>query len=202
MKQGFEDRLLELAGAANLAAGKQILKNNSTINSWRDFNGNICGSFPRKGGLPYVCRVTPGVAPVSTCSCPEQANARLCPHGVALIMYAGRFGCFKLVPEDTPPVYYQGLAKSPVSSLIKKLRVPDAYLWIDAPDFSPHAPSKWEEILFSIKIKTKQRDYIGNLNNLRQLYFEKSVSAALSFDQLDLQDKQIVRCRILHMPFQ
>lgn len=193
MKQGFEDRLLELAGAANLAAGKQILKNNSTINSWRDFNGNICGSFPRKGGLPYVCRVTPGVAPVSTCSCPEQANARLCPHGVALIMYAGRFGCFKLVPEDTPPVYYQGLAKSPVSSLIKKLRVPDAYLWIDAPDFSPHAPSKWEETLFSIKIKTKQRDYIGNLNNLRQLYFEKSVSAALSFDQLDLQDKQIVR---------
>ena len=39
MKQGFEDRLLELAGAENLAAGKQILKNNTSINSWRDFNG-------------------------------------------------------------------------------------------------------------------------------------------------------------------
>ena len=193
MKQGFEDRLLELAGAENLAAGKQILKNNTSINSWRDFNGKICGSFPRKGGLPHVCRVTPGEAPVSTCSCPEQANARLCPHGVALIMYAGRFGCFKLVPEDKPPVYYQGLAKSPISSLIKKLRIPDAVLVIDAPDFSPHAPSKWEETLFTVKIKTKQREYMGNLNNLRQLYFEKSVSAALSFDQLDLQDKQIVR---------
>lgn len=80
------------------------------------------------------------------------------------------------------------------AELLKQVLAPQkAAVIITAESDFPHVPSKWERTLFSVALKMNGRDYIGNLNNLRQLHFGKNLAASLQLDAFPLQDRQIIR---------
>jgi superfamily II DNA or RNA helicase len=47
--------------------------------------------------------------------------------------------------------------------------------------------------VLSVKLKTDKKEYIGNLNNIRQLYFNKTLAVSLKLNHFSLQDRQIIR---------
>ncbi|UKI30440.1 MAG: hypothetical protein L6W00_21145 [Lentisphaeria bacterium] len=47
--------------------------------------------------------------------------------------------------------------------------------------------------MLAVKLRTADREYLGNLNNLRQLYFDKSLTVTLKLDHFSLHDQQIIR---------
>ncbi|MEI3004260.1 MAG: hypothetical protein V8T87_06505 [Victivallales bacterium] len=95
--------------------------------------------------------------------------------------------------KDTP-AQYAGLKFSGMPELLKQVLAPQkAAVIIRAESDFPHVPSKWERTLFSVALKMNGRDYIGNLNNLRQLHFGKNLAASLQLDAFPLQDRQIIR---------
>lgn len=129
-----------------------------------------------------------------SCSCGHAAPGRLCEHAVALILYSGRFNpAAKRPAEEEAPAYYGGLKQENLPKLVERARTPQAELHIDAVSAFPHVPSKWENAALAVKLKGAGRDYIGNLNNLRQLYFDKSLTVTLKLDHFSLHEQQIIR---------
>ena len=195
MKGSFEERLTGLVGAENFAAAKRLLKKKMLIGgAWRDREGCLCGRFRGDGGTADV-RVETGAEPRSMCSC-GKTDRTFCEHAAALVMYAGRFGQLPggTAAGDEAPSYYGGLRRESFARLGERLaRSRDAFLAIDARSVLPHAPSKWENIALSVRLHCREREYQGNLYNLRLLYFDKVLGASLHFDDLSLQDQQIVR---------
>jgi len=195
MKSSFEERLTELAGEENFSSAKQLLKKKMLAGGvWRDREGLLCGRF-LSSQAAVETRVETGVSPRSFCSCGRREHV-FCEHAAALVMYAGRFGRPFGGPDpgEETPSYYGGLRRESLSRLGERLARPrNAFLSLDARSVLPHAPSKWENIAVSVRLQSPERDYLGNLYNLRQLYFDKALGAALHFDDLSLQDQQIVR---------
>ena len=68
-----------------------------------------------------------------------------------------------------------------------------AHVRIDTETAFPHVPSKWENSILAVKLVMADREYLGNLNNLRQIYFEKSFSVSLKLEHFSLPDQQINR---------
>ncbi len=190
MKKSFEERLSGLAGAATLKEAKNLLKSGELSGAWRDREGRLCGRF-HTGAGPAVCCVRTGEEPVAQCGCNSPA---LCAHAVALILYGGRFNPkFTAIPEEEKPSYYGGLKQQTLPELGGRAQNPPAVLTIDAASAFPHVPSKWENAALAVRLHTAGRDYLGNLNNLRQLYFDKSLTVTLKFEHFSLQDQQIIR---------
>lgn len=186
----FEERLLAISGADELKHAKALLKQHALVGSWRDAAGDVCGYFRENTGITAEVKVTPGAAAVSYCTlCPD---GKVCAHGVALLMYGGRFHAFDRT-EETPPEYSKGLLKQDLHTLAGRGMVNSAHLRLTAADDFLHAPSKYESLLLSVKLVTPQREYTGNLANLRQLYFEKTLSVVVKFDNFSLHDQQIIR---------
>ena len=179
MKKSFEERLQEISGPAELKAAKGLLKNGRLTGAWRDREGRLCGHFHlNEGGVD--CRVRTGDTPAAVCSCGSPAGGKLCEHAVALILYAGRFNpAARKRGEEEAPSYYGGLRCESLPKLVERARKPQAELSIDAASAFPHVPSKWENAALAVKLKGAGREYIGNLNNLRQLYFVKSLTVTL-----------------------
>lgn len=192
MKKSFEDRLLELSGAEELKAAKLLLKQNRLCGAWRDREGRLCGSFRLASGR-IETQVRTGEKPSASCSCGEEPG-KLCEHAVALIFYGGRFNpSFLKTVKEEEAKYYGGLKQQSLPELIAKARKPAAFLTVEALSAFPHVPSKWENAALSVKMRTAEREYLGNLNNLRQLYFEKSLTVTLKFEHFSLQEQQIIR---------
>ena len=192
MKSGFEERLEKLCGADGLKAAKQLLKQNRICGAWHDEKGNLCGAFRGQYGI-VSCSVEPGDNAVSECSaCTELHGFNCCSHAVALMMYSGRFHRGDVV--ESAPNYYRGLRREPLSALLAlgKDQV-KAELFLDSLHVPPHVPSKWEHAIIKVKIRCEGREYLGNLNNLRQIYFEKYLSATVRWEGFSLQDRQIIR---------
>ena len=192
-KTSFEDRLIQWAGEESVKAAKQLLKGNHIAGVWRDEKLNLRGCFNTPAGKIFTSVIS-GTTPVSKCQCKNDSD-KLCPHACAMIMYAGRFGNpLAPAPEQTSPNYFQGLRQESWSRLAERApEKPSAQLIIEAQNEAPHAPSKWEDITVSVRIITRERTFPGNLNNLRQLYFDKSLSVVVHFDHFDLQEQQIIR---------
>ena len=74
-----------------------------------------------------------------------------------------------------------------------KVMINSAQLRLNVAENNLHAPSKYENLLLNVKLITPQREYTGNLTNLRQLYFEKSLSVVVKFENFPLHDQQIIR---------
>lgn len=193
MKKSFEERLQEISGAAELKAAKGLLKSGRLAGAWRDREGRLCGRFHLTEGSADT-RVRTGENPAGSCSCGHAAPGRLCEHAVALILYSGRFNpAAKRPAEEEAPAYYGGLKQENLPKLVERARTPQAELHIDAVSAFPHVPSKWENAALAVKLKGAGRDYIGNLNNLRQLYFDKSLTVTLKLDHFSLHEQQIIR---------
>ena len=47
--------------------------------------------------------------------------------------------------------------------------------------------------MLKVTLRGRGREYLGNLNNLRKLYFDKNLGAVLHFDDFSLQERQIIR---------
>ena len=197
-KISFEERLTAWAGEDNVKAAKSLLKGSVLAGVWRNSNLDLCGCF----NLPkdkIFTSVISGTVPVSKCRCSDTSD-KLCPHACALIMYAGRFGNpLGNTPVESTPNYFSGLRKESWVRLSERTpEKPAAQLVIEAQNEAPHAPSKWEDITVSVRIVTRERSFPGNLNNLRQLYFDKSLSVVVKFEHFDLQEQQIIRFLALY----
>ena len=195
MKRSFEDRLTELAGAEGFTSGKQLLKKKLLSGgAWRNRAGRLCGRFMSPAGI-IDTEVETGDAPRGFCSCGKKDHA-FCEHAVALVMYAGKFSQVlnMPIPGDEVPTYYGGLRQESIDKLAEKMRCrKGASLSLEVKSALPHVPSKWENVVVTVRLRNQEREYLGNLNNLRQLYFDKVLSAALKFEHFSLQDQQIIR---------
>ena len=195
MKQSFEERLTELTGPEGFASAKQLLKKKMLSGgAWRNRHGRLCGRFII-GSQVVDTEVETGSEPRSFCSCGQKTHV-FCDHAAALVMYAGRFTRVlnMPIPGDEVPVYYGGLNKESFEKLGKRMEnAVTSYLTLDVKSALPHVPSKWENVILTVKLHSRDREYLGNLNNLRKLYFDKILSALLKLESFSLQDQQIIR---------
>ena len=186
----FEERLNMLAGAEAVKNAKQLLKGNKLYGSWYDRSGRLNAMFRDPDGVHAECSIDP--LKVEDCRCSRCGRGELCTHGAALVMYAGRFRVFD-APVESDPNYYGGLRKQDLNQLAHRGLNCSAKLFIHVASGGPHAPSKWENMVLQVKLKTATREYTGNQSNLRQLYFDKSLSVVLNFDDFSLHEQQLIR---------
>ena len=191
MKSDFENRLARLAGEADLDLAKRLLKSGGALlGAWRDRDHLLRGVFApdAPGGGAEVAVVT-GEDPQAECS---RCGSRFCAHAAALVMYSGRF---RVLPPTagTPPSYGEALRHEELPQLIARAGQRNASLTISVQSAFPHVPTKWENLVLKVSLKGRGREYLGNLNNLRKLYFDKNLGAVLRFDDFSLQERQIIR---------
>jgi len=192
MTQSFEAKLIASSSAEILKNAKALLKNKYLICAYRDKDGTMNAVFKQKEHYEYVS-VDSGKENQARCSCPQNTG-KLCPHAVAVIMHFARFKISKapLVKEESAK--YSGLRYQNFEELAElENNEPQAQVIINIESAFPHVPSKWENAVLSVKLKTDKKEYIGNINNMRQLYFDKTLAVSLKLEHFSLQDHQIIR---------
>lgn len=187
----FEEKLIALSSEAVLKHAKQLLKQKVLLGAWRNSSGELCGVFAESGNLPVEVCVSTGENAVSRCGCGDKEHD-LCAHGVALLMYSGRFA-LRLPGPETPPVYSKGLVLQDFSQLSRRGMSNSAKLRINVVEDQLHAPNQYKVLLLNVKLTGASREYAGNLNNIKQLYFNKSLSVVLKYEDFSLHDQQIIR---------
>ncbi len=191
MANNFEAKLAEASSAEKLKAAKQLLKNSAVACVWRNPDGKINAAFQDHSRYAYTA-VTPGTPGSASCSCGDTCG-KLCEHAVAAIMYSGRFKQ-EFKPIDDGVSNYAGLKFENLESLAAHDgHKATAQVFIQVLSAFPHAPSRWENSVLSVKLRNKGREYLGNVNNLRQLFFEKNLGIAMKLSDFSLQDQQIIR---------
>ena len=187
----FEEKLTALSSAETVKSGKALLKQKQLLGAWRNRDGELCGIFSESGQLPVEVCVTTGENAVSRCSCGEK-DFQLCSHAVALLMYSGRF--YQRLPEpEAPPVYSKGLLLQGFAELSARGMNKSAVLRINVVEDQLHAPNQYKVLLLNVKLTGASREYAGNMNNIRQLYFNKSLSVVLKYEDFSLHDQQLIR---------
>lgn len=196
MTISFEKRLISASSADIVKAAKQLLKKKCLLCGYRDHRGQRCGVFLEKDEYRHVTLPPGELDKGAECSCSSD-SAGLCPHAVALVMYLGRSSALpepKPVRQTAAQLRYAGLKYKDFSQLAGECPRPlRAEVVINVESEFPHVPSKWENAVLSVKLKTDRKEYVGNLNNLRQLYFGKSLAVSLQLSHFSLQDQQIIR---------
>lgn len=191
MAQSFEGKLLEASSAEVLKAAKQLLKSSRLACAYRDETGSINAVFQEGNHYAHTV-VQLGEPPTAVCSCGNHGDS-LCAHAVASIMYCGRFRSTEIAPINDGVARYAGIKDESLESLAGRGTAPaEAQLFIQAESDFPHVPSKWENVALTVKLRAGNRDYVGNVNNLRQLYFDKALAITLKLNQFSLQDRQII----------
>ena len=196
MSESFESRLVSASSKETFKKAKQILRAGEVL----------CCMESAPGILRAVCRGSDGR--IARCefrgfpkgpysgSCDCSSDSPLCAHAVAAALYHARY-TIKFRPEGDSrdlPAQYAGLKFSGLPELLKQVLEPQtAGVTIEAETEFPHVPSKWERVRLSVTLHSGKREYFGNLNNLRQLQFGKSLSASLSLSSFPMQDRQIIR---------
>ncbi len=196
MTISFEKRLIAASSTDSVKTAKQLLKKKCLICGYRDQAGQRHGVFMEKDTYYYVAMPSGELGNGVACSCSSDSS-KLCSHAVALIMYLGRN------PAATEPkpakqlngqTRYAGLKYKDFGELAGEHSIhPQAEVIINVESAFPHVPSKWENAILAVKLKTGSKEYVGNLNNLRQLYFSKSLAVSLQLSHFSLQDQQIIR---------
>ncbi len=193
MAQNFESKLVEISSEERLKSAKQLLKNSKLKCAYRDESGAINATFQGNTAYDHT-RVTTGDDPKCECSCSED-DGKLCEHAVAAVMYCSRFKPVDVSPVDDGASGYSGLKYESLDALaMKEALKAEAKIYIQTEAAFPHVPSKWENAVLSVKLSASNgKDYIGNLNNVRQLYFDKSLAVTLKLSDFSLHDQQIIR---------
>jgi len=187
----FEDRLTALSSPETVKKAKALLKQKQLAGAWRNRHGQLCGIFKENPLPPAEVAVTTGENTSAVCSCGNHGT-HLCHHAVAMLMYSGRFR-FLDETAETPPVYSKGLVMQNFNELSARGMKNCAKLRLNVVEDQLHAPNQYKVLLLSAKLTGTSREYSGNLSNLRQLYFEKTLSAVMKFDDFSLHDQQIIR---------
>ena len=192
MAAGFEAKLIAVSSAEIFKSAKGLLKAKSLICAYRDNDGAMNAVFEHNKSYDYVS-VSAGEQNRYQCSC-TQSGEKLCPHAIAAIMYFARF------QNQNPPAIkeesarYSGLKCQNFEELAQLGNLEgQAEVIINIESAFPHIPSKWENAVLSVKLKTVKKEYIGNINNMRQLYFDKTLAVSLKYSYFSLQDRQIIR---------
>lgn len=196
-KSAFEERLIAFSCESTLKQAKQLLKLNRIKGAFRDAEGRLHAVISDKSGNIHVT-VKPGEPPQSECDCSAAAalaEGKVCDHALALLMYSGQFRLPEQSAEiDSESAQYTGLKNAGLETLSKEcIPQPEAEVFIQAESAFPHVPSKWENAVLSVRLRADKREYLGNLNNLRQLFFDKTLAVTLKLNQFSLQDRQIIR---------
>ena len=192
MVKGFEGKLAAASSPEELKTAKQLLKNDAIAGVWRMPDGRISAIF-HDHNVYVRTDVRPGDPGGADCGLCGRNDRKLCAHAVAAIMYCGRFNQ-EIKAIDDGESKYAGLKYEGLDALAEKTSArPTAHVTLEALSAFPHVPSKWENAVFSVKLHGAERDYLGNLNNLRQLFFEKKLSIALKLGEFSLQDQQLIR---------
>ena len=202
MSESFEARLTAASSKEVFKKAKHLLRN----------GGLLCCMEASPGVLRAVCRDSDGMihrsefhgfpkGPFSgTCSC-GATDTKFCCHAMASALYHAKY-TIKYKEQEVaadPPARYAGLRFAGLDELLTKmLESNTAHVEINAKSEFPHLPSKWERVPLCVTLKTDKREYMGNLNNLRHLYFEKSLAVSLQLSAFSLQDQQIIRFLALH----
>jgi len=190
----FEEKLILSSSEETLKAAKQLLKKETLACAYRDDGGVLHAEFRDREGKTQT-KVRTGDAPEAECSCtPQEENRKkLCEHAVAAIMYCGRFRT-DFTPIDEGVSRYAGLKYENLDKLAEKYHpCAEAFCTISVESEFPHVPTKWSNAVLNVKLKNGSRDYLGSLNNIRQLYFEKHLTITLKLEQFSLHDQQILR---------
>ena len=195
-RSAFEERLISHSSESTLKNAKQLLKNNMISGAFKDADNVLHAVFADKNSVKNHVHLELGERVRYQCDCAEAGNEELCMHAIALWMYAGLFR----VPEkdaqttDNESASYVGLKNAGLEALAKDCaHTPIAQLYINTEAAFPHVPSKWENAVLSVRLRSGQREYLGNLSNLRQLFFDKVLTAQMKFSDFSLQDRQIIR---------
>lgn len=196
MAQSFEANLIQRGSKDAFKKAKTILRNGELL----------CCHESQPGVLRAVCRDHKGnVSRVevhgfpdgpytASCSCDLSANG-FCCHAIAACLHHAKY---TIKPQEQleadHPAQYAGLKFAGLPELLQQvLAPPDATVIINAESEFPHTPSKWERIMFTVVLHWNNRDYAGNLNNLRQLHFGKNLAVSLQLSHFPQQDRQIIR---------
>ena len=192
MAKSFESKLTDASSAETVKAAKQLLKNDALTCLWRGERGDIHATFLDRDSYARTA-VRPGDPGESQCSSCGGEAGKLCEHAVAALMYCGRFNR-EIRPIDEGVSRYAGLKYESLDMLAaREHAAPTAQVRIEAVSAFPHVPSKWENAQLKVTLRSGGREYLGNLSNLRQLFFEKKLNIALKLEDFPLQDQQIIR---------
>lgn len=197
MGESFEAKLIAASSKEVFKKAKQILRNGEVL----------CCHESTPGVLRTICRDAHGFisraelrgfpdGPFSgSCSCNGDFRG-FCPHAMAAALYHAKY-TIKYKEEETGrdlPAQYAGLKFAGLPELLNQMLLPhDAWAEINAETEFPHVPSKWEKVPLTLRLHCGKRDYLGNVNNLRQLHFNKNLAASLQLTQFPMQDRQIIR---------
>jgi len=196
MGLSFEAKLMERASKEVFKKGKSILRGGDLLCCHETLPGVLRAVFRDSKGT--VSRVEVKGFPEgpysADCTCEPNPNA-FCCHAMAACLHHAKY-TIKPQEEQTDdgPAQYAGLKFSGLPELLKQvLTPPEAAVTINAESEFPHMPSKWERTLFTVTLRWNNRDYAGNLNNLRQLHFGKNLAVSLQLTSFPQQDRQIIR---------
>ncbi len=196
MAQSFESNLIQRGSKEAFKKAKSILRNGELLCCHETLPGVLRAVFRDHKGV--VSRVEvhgfPDGPYSATCSCERNAGA-FCCHAIAACLHHAKY---TIKPQERPeadhPAKYAGLKFSGLPELLKQvLAPPEAQVIINAESDFPHMPSKWERTLFTVTLHWNNRDYAGNLNNLRQLHFGKNLAVSLQLSLFPQQDRQVIR---------
>ena len=199
MGESFEARLVKYSSKDVFKRAKQLLHNGELICCHESAAGTLRAVFRDSKGMVTRTEVTGfPTGPYSVeCSACGHGAGQLCFHGAAAAMYHAKYTIKERpVREILPdaPAQYAGLKFAGMPELLAQVLIPQTgQLTITADSEFPHMPSKWERILFTVSLTMSGRQYLGNLNNLRQLHFSKSLAASLKLETFSLQERQIIR---------
>ena len=194
----FEERLIGYSSESTLKNAKQLLKNNLIKGAFRDAHGVLHAVFEDKNSVQSHVHLQLDPDVKSQCDCPDAScnKDELCMHAIALWMYAGLYRVPEQINEsvDTENASYVGLKNAGLEALAKECTsAAAAEVVITAESAFPHVPSKWENAVLAVRLRAGKREYLGNLNNLRQLFFDKTLAVHLKFSDFSLLDRQIIR---------
>jgi SNF2 family DNA or RNA helicase len=167
---------------------ERLLKSGNLIFSYQE-NNTLHALFEDKKNEHIECSLPMGDGK-EQCTC--QDKSPWCLHTTATAMHYLKTNDLNNT-GPLPQTGYSGLKAASFSNHPAPTQEKSVYLKLWVENEPPHAPSKWEKCLISVKIYWGQKEYAGNMNNLRQLNFGQGIGAGLQITQFSPQERQIIR---------
>ena len=199
MSESFEARLVKYSSKDVFKKAKQVLHAGELLCCHESASGSLRAVFRDSKKIVTRTEVSgfPSGPYSTVCSACGNLSDRLCFHGAAAALYHAKYTIKERAAKEVlpdAPAQYAGLKFAGMPELLTQVLVPQCGQLVIAADSEfPHMPSKWERILFTVGLTMSGRQYLGNLNNLRQLHFGKNLAASLKLDAFSLQERQIIR---------